>query len=87
MKSSAIRGLSVKTAFSPFYDTARRFLGISPATVDEYLAAGATAQLGERIVTLTKPGGQSHVAATRGWHRTKAAKWVNDFNRRAQEKV
>lgn len=83
MKSTAIRGLSVRTMFSPFYDTARRFLGLSPATVDDYLQAGATASFDGRAVTLTKPGGQAHIATARGWHKTKAAAWVNDFNDRA----
>ncbi len=83
MKSTAVRGLNVRTMFSPFYDTARRFLGISPATVDDYLHAGAVAAFDGRVVTLTKPGGQVHTATARGWHRSKAAAWVNEFNGRA----
>ena len=82
-KSGAIKGFNLRTAFSPFYDTARRFLGLSPAAVNEYLAAGATASLAGHTVTLTKPSGQAHVASARGWHTTKAAKWVNDFNAKA----
>ena len=79
-KSGAIRSLTVAKYFDRFYDTGRRFIGLSPATVHEYLSAGATASLDGHVVTLKKPDGTSH-AGTFRLHSTKVARWVNDFNR------
>jgi hypothetical protein len=84
MKSSAIKGMSLGKFLNPFYDTARRFLGLSPATVDEYLSQGATAALeSNNVVTLTTPDGKVHTVTARSWHRGKAASWINDFNERS----
>lgn len=83
MKSTALRGLTPGKWLSPFYDTARRFLGISPATVDAYLAKGATARMEGKVITLSAPDGTQHVATVRAMHRSKAAAWVNKFNERS----
>lgn len=82
-KSGAVRGLTVGKYFDRFYDTGRRFIGFSPATVDEYLSAGAMASLDAHVVTLRKPDGTSHVGTFR-LHSTKIARWVNDLNERAR---
>jgi hypothetical protein len=82
-KSTAVRGLTFSKWLSPFYDTARRFLGISPATVDAYLAKGATAKMDGNVIALAAPDGAQHVATVRAWHKSKAAAWVNKFNERS----
>ena len=68
--------------FSSFYDFARRKLDIKPSTVDEYLAAHATASIDGRVIELRY---SDHVTYGRvGLGHTKhATEWVNKFNDRA----
>ena len=63
--------------------TSGRNLGVSIVTADHYLAAGATAALDGRTITLTTPGGARFVTTIHLFARSKAAKWVNGFNSRA----
>jgi hypothetical protein len=82
-KSRALRGLTPGKYFSPFYDFGRRFLGFSPATLDEYLEARGSADLDGHNVVLSHDGCKiyGHVGVA---HRAHAAKWVNQFNQRSQ---
>lgn len=86
MKSSALKGTTPAKFVSPFYDTARRFIGISPAIVDAYLKARATARIDHNIVTLEDPQGRQHTASFHSIHRGKIAAWVNKFNDKSGEK-
>jgi hypothetical protein len=81
-KSLALRGLTPGKWVSPFYDFGRRFLGFSPATLDEYMEAHGTADFDGRAVVLSHDGQKvyGHVGVA---HRAHAAKWVNQFNERA----
>jgi hypothetical protein len=83
MRSTAVKGLTPGKWVSPFYDTGRRFLGFSPATVDSYIAAHGTASQAGRVVTLTAPGLPAHTGSVRVGHTAKASRWVNHFNERA----
>jgi hypothetical protein len=68
--------------FSPFYDFARRQLGLKPSIVKQYLEAHATATINGRTVELRV--GDAVVAGHVGiGHATHATKWVNQFNARA----
>jgi hypothetical protein len=79
--------MSARKYFSPFYDTGRRRLGVSPATVDALLAARATAELsGSNAVVFRTPDGRiAHQATYRPWRRQRATGFVNMFNERARE--
>lgn len=84
-RTGAVRGMTPGKFMSPFYDHARRFAGLSPATVDTYLGAHGTAVIGAGgIITLSAEGMQPHVANVAPQHRAVMTKWVNDFNARSQ---
>jgi hypothetical protein len=78
-----LRGITPTKFLSTYYDVARRYLGISPATVDQYTGLHATARIEENTVTLTAPDGRQHVGTFRSMHRGKVGRWVNKFNERA----
>lgn len=84
-RAGAVAGMTPGKYFSPFYDKARRFAGLSPATVDTYLTAHGTAEIGAGgIITLSAQGIQPHVANVAPQHRANMTKWVNDFNDRSR---
>ena len=85
MRHNAVKGMTVGKYFNPFYDTARRFVGFSPATIDQFLALGATATItANRVVELTTPDRSSSiVGSAKLFHGRKTAAWVNDFNSRS----
>jgi hypothetical protein len=82
-RSQALRGVTLRKFFSPFYSTARRNLGLSPAVVDRCIAAHATARIDGRTVTITEPGGTEWQGKAPLWRGGSAARWVNEFNWRA----
>jgi len=83
-RSYAMRGMTPGKYFSPFYDQARRFAGLSPATVDAYLAArGSAAMSGGGMITLTAEGMRPHYANVKPKHQAGMAGWVNQFNDRS----
>jgi hypothetical protein len=86
-RSRAVRGITPAKWVSPFYDTGRRFLGVSPQTLDGLVAAGAVAEMrASNTVAFIDPAGRvQHQATYRGWHRGKITKWVNKFNERARQ--
>jgi hypothetical protein len=56
--------------FSPFYDKARRFAGLSPATVDAYLAASGSATISAGgVITLTAESMPAHYGNVAPQHR------------------
>lgn len=67
--------------------TVGRQLGISGSQLDAFFAAGGTASIDGRTVTLTWTGadGRPHSAAGRSHlgHTRKATRWVNAVNRKA----
>jgi hypothetical protein len=70
--------------FSPFYDHARRFAGLSPATIDAYLAARGMAEMNAGgMIVLSVQGMNPHFANVAPQHRANMARWVNDFNQRS----
>jgi hypothetical protein len=83
MKSTALGGLTPAKWINPFYDTARRFIGFSPATVDQYLAAGGTAAVAGRVVTLTAEGLPTKTGSVRLGHQGKLTRWADKFNERS----
>jgi hypothetical protein len=70
--------------FSPFYSTARRNLGFSPAVVDRCLAVHAGARIDGRMVTITEPDGTEWKGKAPAWRGGTATQWVNEFNWRAR---
>jgi hypothetical protein len=68
--------------FSPFYDFARRQLGLKPSIVKQYLEAHATASINGRTVEL-RDGDAVVVGHVGIGHAAHATKWVNQFNARA----
>ena len=62
-RSRAVRGMTAGKYFSPFYDKARRFTSLSPATVDAYLAAGGSAT--DQARRGDHPGSGRHARALR----------------------
>jgi hypothetical protein len=74
--------MKILKGFDPWYTNGRN-LGIPIAVADAELAAGATAALEGRTITLTTPGGMKYVTTIHLFARSKAAKWVNGFNKRA----
>jgi hypothetical protein len=74
--------MKILKGFDPWYTNGRN-LGIPIAVADAELAAGATAALEGRTITLTTPGGMKYVTTIHLFARSKAAKWVNGFNARA----
>jgi len=70
--------------FSPFYDKARRFAGLSPATVDAYLAADGSATISAGgVITLTADGMPEHYGNVAPQHCLDMTRWVNTFNARS----
>lgn len=74
--------MKIPKNFDPWYTNGRN-LGVPIAVADDYLAAGTTAALEGRTITLTTPGGTKYVTTIHLFARSKAAKWVNGFNARA----
>lgn len=89
-RSHAVRGMTLRKYFSPFYDTARRHLGLSPAVIDRCLAAHATAMATGRTVTITELDGTQWAGTSNGFRSSKASRiasqWVNEFNWRAKQR-
>lgn len=84
MRASAVKGLSPANYLKPFYSDARRFAGLSPATVDLYLAHGGSAELSAGgMLVLTAGDLSQHIANVAPHHRRHMAKWVNKFNSRS----
>ena len=70
--------------FTPFYDHARRFAGLSPATIDAYLAARGMAEMNAGgMIVLNAQGMGPHFANVAPQHRGNMARWVNSFNQRS----
>ena len=83
-RGRAVRGTTPGTYFSPFYDKARRLAGLSPATVDAYLAVGGSASISAGgIITLTAEGKPAHYGNVAPKHRLDMTRWVNTFNARS----
>lgn len=83
-RASALRGITPGKYFSPFYDHARRFAGLSPATVDAYLAARGRAEISAGgVITLAAQGLGPHFANVAPQHRQNMTRWVNQFNDRS----
>lgn len=83
-RARAVRGMTPGRYFSPFYDRARRLAGLSPATVDAYLAARGTASISAGgIITLTAQRLPPHYGNVRPRHVLAMTGWVNDFNARS----
>lgn len=74
--------MKIPKSFDPWYTNGRN-LGVPIAVADGYLAAGATAALDLRTITLTTPGGMKYVTTAHHFTRRKVDKWVNGFNARA----
>jgi hypothetical protein len=74
--------MKIPKSFDPWYTNGRN-LGVPIAVADGYLAAGATAALTGRTITLTMPSGATFVATAHHMARRKTASWVNGFNARA----
>jgi hypothetical protein len=75
--------MTFRKYFSPFYDTARRMIGLSPAMVDHCISQRATATMTGNVVTITEPGGGVTTGTFRFYHRGRVGRWVNEFNQRA----
>ena len=84
-RATAVGGMTPRKYVSRFYDTARRMIGFSPATVDDCLRLHARAAMAGNVVTLTGPGGTVVTGTFRFYHRGRAGRWVNEFNRRAAQ--
>lgn len=83
-RTGTVRGMTPAKYFSPFYDHARRFAGLSPATIDAYLAACGTAEIGAGgVITLAAQGMGPHYANVAPQHRANMTRWVNQFNERS----
>lgn len=83
-RTLAVRGMSPGKYFSPFYDHARRFAGLSPATVDAYLAARGAAEISAGgVITLAAQGMHPHYANVAPQHRANMTRWANQFNDRS----
>ena len=83
-RAHAVRGMTPGKYFSPFYDKARRFAGLSPATVDAYLAAGGSATISAGgVITLTADSMPEHYGNVAPQHRLDMTRWVNTFNARS----
>ena len=79
--------MKIPKSFDPWYTNGRN-LGVPIGTADAYIAAGATAVLEGRTITLSAPGGARFVGARfvttiHLFARSKAAKWINEFNTRS----
>jgi hypothetical protein len=88
-RSHAVRGMTLRKWFTPFYDTGRRLLGLSPAVIDRAIGVHATAEANGRMVLITEPDGTQWTGTVTGWRSSKAShtasQWVNEFNWRAKE--
>lgn len=78
----------ITETFSPFYDFARRKLGLSPKLVKTYLNEQGTASLTGRVVFLRfhdEVTNSDQVTLGRAGlgHTAHATRWVNEFNKRA----
>lgn len=78
-----LKGLTFGKYFSPFYDTARRFVGMSPYDLDRFLEAGDRALMDNLTIQILHADGGVSVYSVRRWHRTRGNKWVTEFNRRS----
>lgn len=86
-RPAALEGITPVKFVSPFYATARRYIGISAVTVDAWLRAKATARIEGDMVTLEDSAGRLHIGSFLFTHRGRIAKWVDQFNARSASQI